>query len=46
MAVAMDLGDPGALFIPEILKQNAGYRLALAGRAVAYNDDSLYYTRI
>ena len=46
MAVAMDLGDPTSPFLsvhPRD-KQDVGYRLALAGRAVAYKKESLYYT--
>jgi len=46
MAVAMDLGDPTSPFgsIHPRDKQDVGYRLALAGRAIAYHDESLYYT--
>ena len=46
MAVAMDLGDPTSPFgsVHPRDKQDVGYRLALAGRAVAYHDESLYYT--
>lgn len=46
MAVAMDLGDPTSPFrsVHPRNKQDVGYRLALAGRAIAYHDASLYYT--
>ena len=46
MAVAMDLGDPTSPFgsIHPRDKQDVGYRLALAGRAIAYHDESVYYT--
>ena len=46
MAVAMDLGDPTSPFgsVHPRYKQDVGYRLALAGRAVAYKEKSLYYT--
>jgi len=46
MAVAIDLGEPNAIFGPMHPgdKQDVGYRLALGGRAVAYNEVSLYYT--
>ena len=46
MAVAMDLGDPTSPFgsVHPRDKQDVGYRLALAGRAIAYHDESLYYT--
>ena len=46
MAVTMDLGDPTSPFhsVHPRSKQDVGYRLALAGRAVAYKKESLYYT--
>ncbi|XP_065890232.1 sialate O-acetylesterase-like isoform X1 [Dysidea avara] len=46
MAVAMDLGDPNSPFgsVHPRYKQDVGYRLALAGRAIAYKEKSLYYT--
>ncbi|XP_065890778.1 sialate O-acetylesterase-like [Dysidea avara] len=46
MAVTMDLGDPTSPFhsVHPRNKQDVGYRLALAGRAVAYKKESLYYT--
>ena len=46
MAVTMDLGDPTSPFhsVHPRDKQDVGYRLALAGRAVAYKKESLYYT--
>ena len=46
MAVAMDLGDPTSPFgsIHPRDKQDVGYRLALAGRAIAYYDETVYYT--
>ena len=46
MAVAMDLGDPASPFgsVHPRDKQDVGYRLALAGRAIAYKENSLYYT--
>ena len=46
MAVAMDLGDPTSPFgsVHPRDKQDVGYRLALAGRAIAYHDESVYYT--
>ena len=46
MAVAMDLGDPDSPWgsVHPRDKQDVGYRLALAGRAVGYDDESLYYT--
>ena len=46
MAVTMDLGDPTSPYgsIHPRDKQDVGARLALAGRAVAYNDASIYYT--
>ena len=46
MAVAMDLGDPTSPYgsVHPRDKQDVGYRLALAGRVVAYHDELLYYT--
>lgn len=46
MAVAVDLGDPASPFgdIHPRYKQPVGARLALAGRAVAYGESTLYYT--
>jgi len=46
MAVAIDLGDPTSPFgsVHPRDKQDVGYRLALAGRAIAYHDESVYYT--
>lgn len=46
MAVAIDLGDPTSPYgsIHPRDKQDVGARLALAGRAVAYADTSVYYT--
>ena len=47
MAVAMDLGDPGSfLTVHPRDKQDVGIRLALAGRVIAYNENStsIYYT--
>ena len=46
MAVAMDLGDPTSPFgsVHPRDKQDVGYRLALAGRAVAYKQEGVYYT--
>ena len=46
MAVAMDLGDPNSPYgsVHPRDKQDVGYRLALAGRAIAYHDKSIYYT--
>ena len=45
MAVAMDLGNAsspyGSIHPPD--KQDVGYRLALAGRAIAYGDQ-IYYS--
>ena len=45
MAVAMDLGNAsspyGSVHPPD--KQDVGYRLALAGRAIAYGDQ-IYYS--
>lgn len=46
MAVAMDLGNKsaryGSIHPPD--KQDVGFRLALAGRAVAYGDLDVYYS--
>lgn len=46
MAVAIDLGDPdsphGSVHPRD--KQDVGIRLSAAGRAVAYNEPSVYYT--
>ena len=41
----MDLGDPTSPFgsVHPRDKQDVGYRLALAGRAVAYKQEGLYY---
>ena len=46
MAIAMDLGDPASPFgsVHPRDKQDVGYRLVLAGRAIAYHDESVYYT--
>ena len=46
MAVAMDLGDPTSPYgnIHPRDKQDVGARLALAGRAIAYGDNNIYYT--
>ena len=48
MAVAMDLGDPTSPYgsVHPRDKQDVGMRLALAGRVIAYGEDStiLYYT--
>ena len=46
MAVAMDLGDPQSPYgsIHPRDKQDVGLRLSLAGRAVAYDAQSLYYS--
>jgi len=46
MAVAMDLGDPTSPYgsIHPRDKQDVGARLALAGRAVAYGDTTVYYS--
>ena len=46
MAVAMDLGDPTSPFgsVHPRDKQDVGHRLALAGRAVAYKQEGVYYT--
>ena len=46
MAVAMDLGNKsssyGSIHPPD--KQDVGFRLALAGQAIAYGDTDIYYT--
>lgn len=46
MAVAIDLGDPTSPYdsIHPRDKQDVGKRLALAGRAIAYDDSEAYYT--
>ena len=45
MAVAMDLGDPQSPFgsVHPRDKQDVGDRLVRSGRAVVYNDSSVYY---
>ena len=45
-AVAMDLDDPTSPFgsVHPRDKQDVGYCLALAGRAIAYRDELVYYT--
>ncbi|XP_006811393.2 sialate O-acetylesterase-like [Saccoglossus kowalevskii] len=45
MAVAMDLPDPTSPYgsIHPRYKQDVGYRLALAGRAIAYNEKYVNY---
>lgn len=45
MAVAMDLGDPQSPFgsVHPRDKQDVGDRLVRSGRAVVYNDNSVYY---
>ncbi|XP_070537286.1 sialate O-acetylesterase-like [Ptychodera flava] len=45
MAVAVDLGDPLSPWGPihPRFKQDVGYRLALAGRAIAYNEEYVKY---
>ena len=45
MAVAIDLGDPQSPFgsVHPRDKQDVGDRLVRSGRAVVYNDDSVYY---
>ena len=42
----MDLGDPISPFgsVHPRDKQDVGARLALAGRAIAYDDSQVYYT--
>lgn len=45
MAEAMDLGSPApAHDIHPANKQDVGYRLALAGRAIAYREQGVYWT--
>ena len=46
MAVSMDLGNASSPWgsIHPNDKQDVGYRLALAGRAVAYSESGVYYT--
>lgn len=46
MAVAMDLGNASSPYgsVHPNDKQDVGYRLALAGRAVAYGDLDVYYS--
>ena len=46
MAVSMDLGDPTSPFgsVHPRDKETVGERLALAGRAIAYGEKSIYYT--
>ncbi|XP_077863406.1 sialate O-acetylesterase-like, partial [Saccoglossus kowalevskii] len=46
MAVAMDLPDPTSPYGPvhPRYKQDVGYRLALAAKAIAYNDTNVKYT--
>ena len=46
MAVAMDLGNKSAIYgsIHPPDKQDVGFRLALAGRAVAYDDLDVYFS--
>ena len=46
MAVAMDLGDPTSPFgsVHPRDKETVGMRLSLAGRAIAYGDNDVYYT--
>lgn len=46
MAVSMDLGNASSPYgsIHPNDKQDVGYRLALAGRAVAYGDLDVYYS--
>ena len=46
MAVAMDLGNASSPYgsIHPNDKQDVGYRLALAGQAVAYGDLDVYYS--
>ena len=45
MAVAMDLGDPQSPFgsVHPRDKQDVGDRLSRSGRAVVYNDTTVYY---
>ena len=46
MAVAMDLGDPSSPYgsIHPRDKQAVGWRLAMAARAIAYQDSEAYFT--
>ena len=46
MAVAMDLGNASSPYgsVHPTDKQDVGFRLALAGRAVAYGDFDVYYS--
>lgn len=46
MAVAMDLGNKSAIYgsIHPPDKQDVGFRLALAGRAIAYGDLDVYFS--
>ena len=46
MAVAMDLGNNSAIYgsIHPPDKQDVGFRLALAGRAIAYGELDVYYS--
>lgn len=46
MAVSLDLGNKSAPYgsIHPNDKQDVGYRLALAGRAIAYSESGVYYT--
>lgn len=46
MAVSMDLGNASSPWggIHPNDKQDVGYRLALAGRAIAYSEPDIYYT--
>ena len=46
MAVAMDLGNKSSIYgsIHPPDKQDVGFRLALAGRAIAYGDLDVYYS--
>lgn len=46
MAVTMDLGNKSAIYgsVHPPDKQDVGFRLALAGRAVAYGDLNVYFS--
>lgn len=46
MAVSMDLGDPSSPYgsVHPRDKEDVGARLALAGRAIAYSDNTVYYS--
>lgn len=46
MAVAMDLGNKSSIYgsVHPPDKQDVGFRLALAGRAIAYGDLDVYYS--